>query len=74
LSCSLSLGASKSGGVTNSKTPVVESMLNAAASGPPTIAYSVAGPSGSVAVTVVTAVVFSAMSMKVRLAPPFDVI
>ena len=41
--------------------PELASMLKSAASGPPVIAYVIVSPSGSVAITVVTAVEFSKM-------------
>ena len=72
LSAPASAGASKSGAATKVSTPEVALMANFAASVPPSIAYvSVcAGVSASVAVTVVTAVAFSATEIAAVAPPP----
>ena len=63
---------SKSGAAINRNTPVTISIVNFAASGPPTTLYTIVctGRSASVAVTVVTAVVFSEMLILAAAPPP----
>ena len=74
LSPSASVGTSKSGAVTNESAPVAASIANIAASAPPLmLKVSVDAASGSVAVTVVTAVVFSAIDTAAAAPPPLEV-
>src|SRR6266566_8255670 len=70
-----SAGFSKFGAVTKPSAPVVALIVNNAASTPPAIEKPRVWPaSGSVAVTVVTAVVFSATEAEAVAPPPFEVI
>ena len=70
---SRSAGDSKFGAVTKDSAPLDASIWNLAASSPPTIENASDGPSGSVTVTVVTAVAFSCTLMLAVAPPPFDV-
>ena len=65
-----SVGASKLRAVLNDNTPLLALMLKAAASAPPAMLKVVAGPLGSVAVTVVTAMLFSGTLRLALAAPP----
>ena len=75
LSAPESVGDSKSGAAMKLNAPVVALIVNRPWSAPPArLKVSVAPASGSLAVTVVTAVVFSAMLAVALVPPPPEVI
>jgi hypothetical protein len=68
-------GESKLGADTKANTPVAALMVNLEASAPPLIAKVFVAPaSGSVDITVVTAVLFSVTLTAAEAPPPFEVI
>jgi len=73
LSWSLSVGASWLGATLKWSRPVLVSMMKCPASSPPASVNTSVSPSGSDAITVVTAVMFSATAMLALAPPPSDV-